>query len=188
MKNHRGQLVVISAPSGGGKNTIIQELLVRLPNAIRLVTTTTRPPRAGEVEGIDYFFIDKKDFLLKEQNGDFVEINEYANNFYGTDKNKLDALLQKYDWVFAAVDVSGKKNYDRAALLHTAIFIVPESLGVLEERLTARGSLDQATIAKRLAIASEEMRHMDIYDAIIVNKQGKLGEAIDQILEFLGVL
>src|ERR1700752_4990181 len=96
----QGTFVIISAPSGGGKNTVIAELIRRLPDAVRFVTTTTRSPRGIEREGVDYYFLPEKTFLEKKERGDFLETNYYAGNWYGTDKEYLQNALRQHAIVF----------------------------------------------------------------------------------------
>ncbi len=184
-KETTGRLVVISAPSGTGKNSIINELLRRVPNATRLVTTTTRAMRPGEVEGVDYFFLDRNTFIHKVEQGDFVEHAEYVGNLYGMQKQHLYQALEQYDVVFANPEVQGKQALDRLEIPHIAIFLAPEDLDTLEERIVRRGGTDDQAVMERMTIAGEEMRQAKRYDKIIINREGKMMEAVEEILVFL---
>ena len=101
MQGNRGKIVVISAPSGGGKTTIIKELVKIVPNSIRFVTTTTREKREGEQEAVDYFFISKEEFEKKIENDEFVEYNFYADNYYGVEKKVLNKTLKNNDLILS---------------------------------------------------------------------------------------
>ncbi len=173
-----GTLVLISAPSGGGKNAVIRELLQRFPHSAQLVTTTTRPMRAGEQNGVDYHFLSRDAFLEKQAAGGFVETNEYAGNWYGTEWEKLNQALAQYDVVFSQAEVNGKENLDRQHVPHISIFLLPENLDILHQRLIARGGMDPANIAERLRIAEAEIEHGKRYDLALVNKEGAFQETI----------
>jgi guanylate kinase len=181
-----GTLVVISSPSGGGKNTVMRELIVRIPNTARVVTTTTRAPREKEVDGVDYYFLERSVFEEKLAQGEFVEYNEYAGNLYGLQKVYLDEALQQYRFVYCQADVHGKQSLDRLGIPHISIFLLPESLDVLEERVVQRGDVSDESLAARLEIARDEIAVAGTYDLAIVNKNGALEEVIGEIVGFLG--
>lgn len=176
-----GLLVIISAPSGGGKTTIVSRLLEEMPNAARLVTTTTRSPRPGESDGIDYHFITRGTFQNKIQKGDFLEWVEFAGAFYGTDRHEVEKLLASSDFVFANVDVRGKDSLVRAGFPCLSIFLVPESEEVLRARLARRPRATEAYIASRLARAAAEMAVAPTFDYQIINREGHLTEALAEI-------
>jgi len=178
-------LVIISSPSGGGKDSVINALLKRIPNSTRLITTTTRPKRPGNVDGKDYYFISKEDFLKKIAAGDFLEHNFYAENYYGSEKKHLAEAEKKYALVLTQIEVNGKHNLDKAGTPHLAIFLLPESLEELGNRIRRRGGLTPELIKKRLAIAKQEIKASTDYDYRIVNAEGKLGETIDKIAEII---
>ncbi len=181
-----GTLVVISSPSGGGKNTVMRELIARIRNTARVVTTTTRAQRAGEVDGMDYHFIGRSVFEQKIVDGEFVEYNEYAGNLYGLQKVHLHDALNTYTFVYYQADVHGKQSLDRLGIPHISVFLLPESLGVLEERVVQRGGVSDESLAMRLDIAREEVKMADAYDLAIVNKNGALQEVVEEIMRFLG--
>ncbi|NCO05000.1 MAG: guanylate kinase, partial [Candidatus Magasanikbacteria bacterium] len=141
MITQKGKLIIISSPSGGGKNSVINALMRRYKKSTRLITTTTRAMRPGEEHGVDYHFISRELFLEKKAQENFLEYNEYAGNFYGTDKLLLEELLRTYDIVFSQIEVNGRANIQKAGIVHLAIFLMPESLDVLRERIVKRGGL-----------------------------------------------
>ncbi len=176
-----GTLVIISSPSGGGKDSVINELLPRFDGAVRFVTTTSRQPRPGNVDGVDYHFIDRETFEAKLDAGEFLEHNHYAGNLYGSEKGKLENDLKNNDLVFTQIEVNGKKNVDSAGIKHLSIFLVPESLEQLRNRIEKRGGLTEENINERLEIAKAEMAEALIYDHKVVNYEGKLEETVDQV-------
>jgi len=180
-----GKLVVVSAPSGTGKTTIVQKILEILPNTVRLITTTTRKKRPGEIEGKDYYFVPEEDFVEKIAKGDFVEYNQYAGNYYGTEKAKLEELQRHYDLVFAIIDVNGKMNLDTLGIPNISIFILPESLHVLRARIEKRSSLTLEQLEKRLEEAEREKEKGKDYDCQVINREGKMDETVKEILAFL---
>ena len=184
MSEH-GTLVVISSPSGGGKNTIVDALIRVVPNAARLVTTTSRPPRGNEKEGVDYYYIDKAVFEQKIASGDFVEHNMFVGNYYGTEAARLHDALHDYRVVFAVVDVNGKKHFDAHGIPHLSIFLLPESLDILRERIRHRGGLTEEQIDGRIRTAEEELKSATGYAYRVVNRDGAMD---DTVAEVLGIL
>jgi guanylate kinase len=176
-----GLLVIISSPSGGGKDAVINALLKMFPNSARFVTTTSRPPRPGNQEGVDYHFITPEEFVSKIEKGNFIEYNFYAGHYYGTEKSRLDEALQKYQVVLTQIEVNGKHNMDKAGIPHLAIFLLPESLEVLKNRIVQRGGVSPANLQERLNIAEKEIAASGDYDYRIVNAEGKLEETIEKI-------
>lgn len=180
-----GLLVVISSPSGGGKDSVINALLKRFPNSVRLVTTTSRPPRPGNRAGVDYHFITPEQFQAKIEAGDFVEYNFYAENYYGIEWKRLRAALEQHELVFTQIEVNGKHNLGKAQVPHLSIFLLPENLERLAARIRRRGGVSEAQIAERLAIAKAEIRGSADYDYKIVNAEGKLPETIVKIADII---
>ncbi len=167
--NNRGQLIVLSGPSGCGKGTILKEML-RTEEKIRLsISLTTRSPRPGEVDGIDYFYVSKEQFEQMVRDGAVLEHAEYCENYYGTPRSNVENWRAEGYHVILEIEPQGafqiKKNCPDA----TMIFILPPSLEELERRLTERGTEDAATVQKRLSAAAEEIRQSLDYDYIVVN-------------------
>ena len=169
-------LIVVSAPSGGGKTTLCQALLDSDPNTIRAITCTTRPPRDGEKDGVDYYFLDAADFLRRVQAGNFLEHATVHGNSYGTLKSEVLNKLRLGKDVLLNIDVQGaaairaKADDDediRKALV--TVFLAPPSLATLEERLKKRNSDSAASIQKRLSIARHEIGHWKNFDYLIIS-------------------
>ena len=180
-----GRLVIISSPSGGGYDSVINALLKILSNSARLVTTTSRPLRPGNKNGVDYYFVSEGEFKDKIKSGDFLEHNLYAGNYYGAEKKRLAEALGKYDWVLTQIEVNGKHNLDKAGIKNMAIFLLPESLEILSERIRQRGGVSEGLIKERMEIAKSEIAKSEDYDLRIVNQDGKFAETVGKIAEFL---
>ncbi|MCF6277099.1 MAG: guanylate kinase [Candidatus Magasanikbacteria bacterium] len=185
MEENKGKIIVISAPSGGGKTTILKELIKRIPNSARVITVTSRPKRESEQEGVDYFFVSKEKFEEKIGNNEFVEYNFYSGNYYGTEKSKLEESKQKYAFSFLPTETNGKNNLDKLGIDHISIFLLPESLEVLRNRIMQRGGHTAKEIVERLGIAKDEIAESEKYNFKVVNKEGYLEETIEKIVEFL---
>src|SRR5438067_960804 len=169
-------LVLISAPSGGGKTTICQQLLAAKPQMTRAVTCTTRPMRAGERDGVDYFFLDAESFLKRVQAGNFLEHATVYGNSYGILKSEVVGKLRQGKDVLLTVDVQGAATIRERALEDpelkralVTIFLTPPSLAVLEERLRKRGTDSPAVIQKRLAVARQEVSQWRNFDYLLIS-------------------
>ena len=164
-----GKLIVISAPSGSGKTTIAKEVLSRNPNLKLSVSATTRPKRAGEVDGKDYFFLTQEGFKRRLEAGDFVEWEEMYGDYYGTLKSEVDCALTGGQSVVFDVDVKGglsiKKHFPGALL----IFIRPPSVEALKARLVNRKTENPVTLRRRLDRVSMEMDLGKKFDHEVVN-------------------
>lgn len=167
---HDGLLLVLSAPSGCGKTTIVKQVMDDVPNLAFSISHTTRSPRIGEVDGVHYYFVDKEEFcaIRDRQPGGFVEWAEVHGNFYGTSAAEVERRQQAGCDVLLDIDVQGAAQV-RLCANPTTVFIAPPSLHALEQRLRGRGSDDDATIAKRMNNARKEMACIDAYDYVIVN-------------------
>ncbi len=181
MSNNKNNLIVISSPSGGGKDAVIAKLIEIFPKSARLVTTTTRAPRPGDVEGVNYNFVSVEQFEEKIKNNELVEHNNYNGNYYGIDKGVLKETLEKNNIVFTNIDVNGKSSLDKEGIKHLAIFLLPENLEVLKNRIKARGGVSDADLKKRLKTAEKEIKMSDKYDHQVVNKEGEMEEAVEEI-------
>lgn len=167
--NRKGTLIVLSGFSGVGKNTVITQVLAQRPDVHYSVSFTTRAPREGEVDGVNYNFITREEFLARIHRGEFLEYAEYNGNFYGTSmaviRNKLDQGVD----VLLEIEVKGAAAVMAKMPEAVSVFLVPPSFEELSHRLHARGTDDEETIQKRLAIARVEAKEVKNYDYIIVN-------------------
>src|SRR6266403_759376 len=169
-------LVVISAPSGGGKTTLCQQLLAARPQMTRAVTCTTRGPRQGEQDGVDYFFLDADSFLKRVQAGNFLEHATVYGNSYGTLKGEVLGKLRQGKDVLLSVDVQGAATIRERAQEDpelkrslVMVFLSPPSLAVLEERLRKRGTDSPSVIQKRLAVARQEIAQWKNFDYLLLS-------------------
>jgi guanylate kinase len=167
-------LVLISAPSGGGKTTLCHQLLAARPQMTRAVTCTTRPPRAGERDGVDYIFLDAGSFLKRVHAGNFLEHATVYGNSYGILKSEVLGKLRQGKDVLLTVDVQGAatirdKAQEDAELKHAlvSVFLTPASMALLEERLRKRGTDSDAVIQKRLSVARQEIAQWKYFDYLL---------------------
>jgi guanylate kinase len=170
-------LILISAPSGGGKTTLTAEVLVSDSKTVRAITCTTRAPRDGEREGVDYYFLDPGDFLRRVQSGHFLEHATVYGNSYGTLKSEVLGLLRQEKDVLLNVDVQGAAAIRAKAEIEpelkrslVTVFLAPRSLSVLEERLKRRGKDTPAAIQKRLSVARQEIAQWRHFDYLIISE------------------
>lgn len=166
-----GKLIIFSAPSGAGKTTIVHHILKVFPQIEFSVSACSRPKRAGETEGEDYYFLSVEEFRNKIQNNEFVEWQEvYKDNYYGTLKTEVERIWAKNHVVIFDVDVVGglnlKNTYGANAL---SVFVKAPSIQHLEERLRKRETETQESIARRMAKAEKEMAYAEKFDAIVLN-------------------
>lgn len=188
MSENARNVVVIAGPSGSGKNAVIGRLLARIPHSSALVTATTRAKRSGEEDGVDYHFLPEERFMQELDSGNIPEhrfVPELGTH-YGLYKPDLDARLAKGDTVFAHVDIVGArylKQHYRAVI----VFLLPESLDSLRGRIRAsRPDVSEDELEKRMQVAKREMdEHAPEYDYRVVNADGKLDEAVADVIEIL---
>jgi guanylate kinase len=180
-------LVLISAPSGGGKTTISQQLLAARPQMTRAVTCTTRPPRSGERDGVDYYFLDATSFLKRVQAGNFLEHATVYGNSYGTLKSEVLGKLRQGKDVLLSVDVQGASTIRERAQEDpelkkslVSVFLTPRSLEVLEARLKRRGTDSPAAIQKRLGVARQELAQWKNFDYLLISTS--IGEDLRLLL------
>ena len=182
------QVVVIAGPSGSGKNSVIDALIAQCPRCERLVTATTRAPREGEKNGVDYHFLSKEEFTRALERGDILEHRyvEALDTHYGAYKPDLESRLALGETVLAHLDIIGAR-YLKEHYNATTIFILPDSFERLEERVRGRNKgMTDEEIEARMRIARVEMdEHAPEYDYQIVNENGKLDQTVAKVLEIL---
>lgn len=174
-----GLLYVLSGPSGVGKNTVLKEVLAKRTDLIYSISATTRPPRGQEVDGVNYYFLSKAQFLAEIENDGFLEWAEIYDHYYGTPKQIVLDRLEKGQHIILDVDIQGtaqiKKNYPNAI----SIFLYPPSRAELKRRLLARNTDDQKSIEKRLAYIEQELAAVSTYDYVVLND--RLDEACRRV-------
>ena len=176
----KGILLVVSGPAGRGKGTVNAHLLKRGDYAFS-VSATTRAPRPGEVDGVNYHFITKEDFISRIENGAMLEYTEYCGNFYGTPKKEAEEVLESGKNLILEIEVEGAENVKKKFPDAVLVLLLPPSYSVQEQRLRGRGTETEEKILERLSRAREEILHADSYDYVVYNYDGKDLEAADEI-------
>ncbi len=164
-----GTLYIVAAPSGAGKTSLVKALVERVPGVEVSISYTTRPPRAGEQEGVNYHFVDRETFRQMVAQGEFLEHAEVFGNLYGTAKANILERLGKGMDVILEIDWQGARQVREALPQAVGIFILPPSREVLEQRLRSRGQDTEEVIARRMREATEEMSHYREFDYLVVN-------------------
>ena len=165
----RNILLVISGPSGVGKGTLKERLLLNEENLVESVSCTTRKPRTGEKEGVNYFFVSDREFQSRIEENDFLEYDEHFGRFYGTPRSFVERMLKDKS-VILEIDVVGGLNAKRLMPERTVlVMIVPPSMDELKKRLKGRGSENEEEIKNRLVRVKYEMEQESLYDYVIVN-------------------
>ena len=166
---NRGTLFIISAPSGTGKGTIVSEILKSDPNIYFSVSATTRAPREGEKDGVNYFFITREEFLGLIETGGMLEHTEFCGNLYGTPKKAVYDKLDSGRDVLLEIETVGAMNVKAACPEAVSIFILPPSLYELRRRLEKRGTDPEEVISRRIAEARAEIEKSRLYDFVVMN-------------------
>ena len=166
-----GNLFIITAPSGAGKTSLVRALLAADTRVKLSVSYTTRAPRPGEVDGVDYHFVDETQFLSMLSEGDFLESAEVHSARYGTSQTLVDTVLHTGNDLVLEIDWQGAAQVRSLYPQAISIFILPPSIAALEQRLNTRGQDSASVIARRLAVAREEMSHVGEFDYVTINDE-----------------
>ena len=177
----KGKLIIISGPSGIGKDTVVSEYLKR-NKAYKTISCTSRPIREGDIPDVTYHFITKEEFENKIKNGELLEYTIYNNNYYGTLKNAIDDYIDKED-VIMIIEVEGEGNVKKIYPEAISIFLLPPSMDVLKERLIKRCNVSLDNIEDRLETAKKEIEISTRYDYRLVND--KLEDTVKEIEKIL---
>ena len=169
----RGQLYVISGPSGCGKDTIVNSLLKKNKNLWLSISCTSRAPRGNEKDGIEYFFLSEEEFEKEIENDGFLEYAKYAGNYYGTPKKSIEEHLNDGEDVILVIEIQGALKIKNLLPETLFIFILPPSMKELKRRLEGRGTEDKEKIDKRFLRAYEEINEVGKYNYVVVNDEVK---------------
>ena len=177
----KGLMLVVSGPAGSGKGTVNAMLLEREDFAFS-VSATTRAPRPGEVDGVNYHYITREEFLSRIDSGDMLEYTEYCGNFYGTPLREAEEVMQSGKNLILEIEVEGARNVKAKYPDAVLVLLLPPSYSEQEACLRGRGTETEDKILLRLARAKEEVALADCYDYVVYNFDGKARDAADQIL------
>jgi guanylate kinase len=189
MDTERGRLIIISGPSGAGKSTVVRELLATCHLPLELsVSATTRPPRSGELNGREYWFLSDVEFQNRRKSGDFLECKEVFGRgyWYGTLRNTVSTGLNEGKWIILEIDVQGALSVLQQDPSVITIFVHPGSMEELERRLRARGTETEESVRRRLDVAAEEMalRHMYTHEVINQTVQQTVQQLCDLLMHY----
>ena len=171
MSSDRGLLFIVSAPSGTGKTTLVERLVQRMPSLRMSRSFTSRPPRPGEADGVDYNFISRDRFERMIGAGGFLEWADVFGNLYGTGHRETESALASGADLVLVIDVQGARQVRRTAFEHVGIFVLPPSFDVLCSRLRARSKDSPDQIAHRLEVARREVTAVEEYDYVVINDE-----------------
>ncbi len=181
----KGLLVIISAPSGGGKDTVIERLVRKLDDAVVYVTATSRKPRPGESHGTHYYFYSPEKFREEIEQGNFLEWSMVHGEFKGVRRDVLGDTLRGHKIVIVKPDPQGMRKIKSQLPEALTVFIMPPSVDALQRRLVTRGTETPEQLQVRLRNAEIEMAASPEYDYVVVNEDGKIDDTVDQIAEII---
>ena len=176
----RGLLIVVSGPAGSGKGTVNSQL-VATGDFVFSVSATTRAPRPGEIDGVNYHFIDREEFQRRIDENGFLEYTTYCDNYYGTPLKEALAVLENGKNLILEIECDGAKNVKKIFPEAVLIMLIPPTFSIQEERLRGRATETEEVILKRLEKAKREIEQLDAYDYIVYNYNGGSAVAADDI-------
>lgn len=177
--NNKGLLIVVSGPSGAGKDTICQKLIKENSNIWMSVSMTTRKPRPLEKEGVDYFFVSSEEFENKINDNTFLEYASYNDNYYGTPKDKVEEKLKEGKDVILVIDINGAINIKKIIPSALFIFIMPPDMETLKNRLIGRKTESKDKVVQRFITAYNEVNNYKKYNYVVVND--KVEDAVNKV-------
>jgi guanylate kinase len=183
-QTQRGRLIVLAAPSGAGKTTLVHALLARVPDLVFSVSYTTRAARADERDGHDYFFVSKQEFTRMVEAGAFLEHAQVFDHWYGTGMDHVDEILRRGRSVLLEIDWQGARQVKRRSPEACTVFILPPSIAELERRLRGRGTDSEERITRRLRDALGDISHWSEFDYAVVNE--RVDEAVNALAAIIG--
>jgi len=182
----KGTFVIIIGPSAGvGKTSLVNALLERVQQSIRVTTMTTRAPREGEVEGEDFFFVTRERFEILRDKELFIEWSEHLNNYYGTPRDDLEQLLSKHTIVFGVLDINGAQQVMKQDSRAVTIFIKPGDVNDLRRRLEERATMGEEEREERLRRVTMEIEAASLFHHIVVNTDGKFKDTVVDTLAII---
>lgn len=186
----KGRLIILMGPVAVGKSTILDRLLVELQDtgAGRLITTTTRAPRPNELDGRDFYFLTREEFIVRRDAGGFLETAEHAGNLYGAERKIFEELAGRYDVVLTILNIAGVRQVKKILPDCVTIFLLPKDFSEIEKRLALRPGAASDNPEQRLSIARQEIATAHEWDIVVTNEEGKLDATIEEIKKFLTTL
>ncbi len=182
---NKGLLLVVSGPSGAGKGTVCRALMDKYPDIHMSISATTRNPRPGEVDGVNYYFTKEEDFRSMIDNHELIEWACFCQNYYGTPRKKVEALLAEGKDVILEIEVQGAMQVKSKFPEAVFIFVMPPSLEELERRLSGRGTESPEVVAERLKTALWECSNMDKYNYILINETDCVDQAVEDFASII---
>ncbi|WP_296967623.1 guanylate kinase [uncultured Eubacterium sp.] len=183
MTNNKGLLIILSAPSGCGKDTVFKAIKDLRNDVVESISATTRKPREGEVEGVNYYFKSESDFQLMVVNDELLEYARYNNCYYGTPVSEVEKAINDGKICFLIIDVQGAQSILKVRPDAISIFLLPPSLDILEKRLINRSTNDSEDVKNRMKIAQREIDMAPLYKYIVVNDD--LNECVNKINDII---
>ena len=178
-----GMMVILSAPSGAGKDTVFKEISRTRSDVCESISATTREPRAGETDGVNYYFLTQSKVEKKIENNEFLEYASYNNCYYGTPASTVLKLVEEGKICFLIIERKGAQKIMKSYPEAVSIFLMPPDMETLEKRLKKRNTDSEEAIISRLKIAEEEIKSASEFDYIVINNE--LEKAVDEINEIL---